>query len=93
MNHTTRASLPHVSRMYKKILHITMALNKYPRPKGGLASHICHENDDEDWEVEPCVEPVGCVRPLHGWFSCLGNSYNRAKLFKVTAKGEGMGHA
>ncbi len=34
--------------MYKKILHITIALNGYPRPQGGLASHICHENYDED---------------------------------------------
>ena len=34
--------------MYKKILHITMVLNGYPRPQGGLAIHICHENDDED---------------------------------------------
>ena len=33
--------------MYKKILHITMALHGYPRPQGGLASHICNENDDE----------------------------------------------
>jgi hypothetical protein len=25
-----------------------MALHGYPRPQDGLASHICHENDDED---------------------------------------------
>jgi hypothetical protein len=37
-----------MSRLYKNILQITMALHGYPRLQGGFASHICHEHDDED---------------------------------------------
>jgi hypothetical protein len=50
--------------MYKKILHITMALHGYPRPQGGFASHICHEHDDEDWLLGRCSDRLFHTKDL-----------------------------